>query len=333
MENPSSSYQYQKPSLNKFYPESILKLNNFEELYQKISQSISGPSFRNPIKNFIDQNCSSFIDISENSIEQHRLFQELNQMLENLLQKVLFKLQITNEDFIKAAEIGVKDPKYKKYYNQIINFGDYNFFKTIMIRRNYQLIKMAEQQMKEEQDQINKAIKQSLEEEKKKKDNEHYGGSANLKNELKSGEPQKKEEPKEINQKEHNLFFPKEIQNIINSNPYNNENPNQKNESNPQSNSDSSFNLLKENQNSENELINELQQLVINNLNKGDNNDNNDFIFGEDILFPKIGIPEDFNGKIPNYTYQKQEELRKFRDRVVKKKINGREEKDEEQNK
>lgn len=111
-------------------------------------------------------------------------------MLENLLQKVLFKLQITNEDFIKAAEIGVKDPKYKKYYNQIINFGDYNFFKTIMIKRNYQLIKMAEQQMKEEQDQINKAIKQSLEEKKKKKDNEHYGRSANLKNELKSGEPQ-----------------------------------------------------------------------------------------------------------------------------------------------
>ncbi len=98
MENPSSSYQYQKPSLNKFYPDNVLKLNNFEELYQKISQSISGPSFRNPIKNYIDQNCSSFIDISENSIEQHRLFQEFNQMLENLLQKVLFKLQITNED-------------------------------------------------------------------------------------------------------------------------------------------------------------------------------------------------------------------------------------------
>ena len=249
MENPSSQNQYQKPSLNKFYPDNVLKLNNFEELYQKISQSISGSSFRNPIKNYIDQNCSSFIDISENSMEQHRLFQEFNQMLENLLQKVLFKLQITNEDFIKAAEIGVKDPKYKKYYNQIINFGDYNFFKAIMIKRNYQLIKMAEQQMKEEQDQINKAIKQSLEEEKKKKDNEHYGGSANIKNELKSGEPQKKV-PKEINQNEHNLFFPQEIQNIINLNSYNNQN--QKNESNQQSQSDSSFNLLQENKNNEN---------------------------------------------------------------------------------
>jgi len=333
MENPSSHNQYQKPSLNKFYPDNVLKLNNFEELYQKISQGISGSSFRNPIKNFIDQNCSSFIDISENSIEQHRLFQEFNQMLENLLEKVLFKLQITSEDFLKAAEIGVKDPKYKKYYNQIINFGDYNFFKTIMIKRNYQLIKMAEQQMKAEQDQINKALKQSLEEEKKKKNNDPYGGAINIKEELKAGEPQKKEEPKEMNQKEQNLFFPKEIQNIINSNSYNNEYQKQNNESNSQSQSDSSFNLLQENKNNENELINELQQLVINNLNKGDNNDNNDFIFGEDILFPKIDIPEDFNGKIPNYTYQKQEELRKFRDRVVKKKIKGRVEDDEEQNK
>ena len=129
MENPPSYYQSQVPSLNKFYPNNVLKLNNFQELYQKVSKSISEPAFRNPMKNFIDENCSSFVDVSESSFQQYELFKEFNQLLENLLQEVLIKLNITKEDLLKAAEYGIKDPKYKKYYNQIINFGDYNFFK------------------------------------------------------------------------------------------------------------------------------------------------------------------------------------------------------------
>ena len=85
---------------------------------------------------------------------------------------------------------------------------------------------------------------------------------------------------------------------------------------------------MQNNNNNENKLINEIQQLVIDNLNKEDINDNNDFVFGEKIL-----IPENFDGKIPNYTYQKQNELRKFRERVIQKKKKGRELNENEQKK
>ena len=121
--------------------------SNPEEVYQYVAKSISGPSFRNPLKNFIDENCITFIDIEENTFEQGQLFKEMNLLLENLLADVLAEGELTQEEFLKAAERGLEDKKYKKYFNQVINFGDYNFFKNIMTKRNYQIIKMAEQQM------------------------------------------------------------------------------------------------------------------------------------------------------------------------------------------
>ena len=125
--------------------------SNPEEVYKFVAKRISGPAFRNPLKNFIDENCITFIDVDENTFEQGQLFKELNQLLENLLQEVLSEGKLTQEDFLQAAERGTSDPKYKKYFNQVINFGDYNFFKSIMTKRNYQIIKMAEQQMENAQ--------------------------------------------------------------------------------------------------------------------------------------------------------------------------------------
>ena len=121
--------------------------SNPDEVYEWVAKRISGPLFRNPLKNFIDENCITFIDIDENTHEQGQLFRELNILLENALEEIYKDGELTQEDFLKAAERGVEDKKYKKYFNQVINFGDYNFFKSIMTKRNYQIIKMAEQQM------------------------------------------------------------------------------------------------------------------------------------------------------------------------------------------
>ena len=129
--------------------------NDPESLYNWIAYKVSSPEFRNPIKNFIDENCSTFVDIDENSFEQGQLFNEMNLLLENLLKEVLDEGKITQEDFLKAAERGVTDKKYKKYFNQIINFGDYTFFKSVMTKRNYQIIQMAEKQMNQEKEMEN----------------------------------------------------------------------------------------------------------------------------------------------------------------------------------
>ena len=51
----------------------------------------------------------------------------------------------------------------------------------------------------------------------------------------------------------------------------------------------------------------------------------NEYVSKHKIQFGKIEIPNNFNGKIPEYTKEKQEELKEFRNMVVKNKINDRE--------
>ena len=46
-----------------------LNKNDPDSLYNWVAYKVSCPQFRNPIKNFIDENCSTFIDIDENSFE------------------------------------------------------------------------------------------------------------------------------------------------------------------------------------------------------------------------------------------------------------------------
>ena len=163
----------------------------------------------------------------------------MNLLLENLLKDVLEEGKISQEDFLKAAERGTTDKKYKKYFNQIINFGDYTFFKSIMTKRNYQIIQMAEKQMNKEkemennnvegqdkgvlppeivtqmleneQTEINEAIKQSLADEDEKRriaiiEEEEMKRAIKQsleqqKKELKKNEQQKKEEVKKIEPK------------------------------------------------------------------------------------------------------------------------------------
>ena len=201
--NTPENQQPQPAKKDKFDPKKPPDKSNPEEVYNYVAKRISGPTFRNPLKNFIDENCITFIDVDENTFEQGQLFKELNILLENLLDDVLKEGKLTNEDFLKAAERGIEDKQYKKYFNQVINFGDYNFFKSIMTKRNYQIIKMAEQQMtnaknmaeekkeevqtfnneqneqktkelvqkllEEENKELDEAIKQSLEEEDKRR--------------------------------------------------------------------------------------------------------------------------------------------------------------------
>ena len=164
MENPPPENEHKPAQKDKFDPKKPPDKSNPEEVYQYVAKRISCPAFRNPLKNFIDENCLTFIDVDENTFEQGQLFKELNELLENLLKDVLEDGQLSQEEFLKAAERGIEDKQYKKYFNQVINFGDYNFFKSIMTKRNYQMIKMAEQQMANMHQMAEEQLKQQGEE-------------------------------------------------------------------------------------------------------------------------------------------------------------------------
>ena len=148
-----------------------LDKNNPDSIYNWLAKKITSPSFRNIIKDFIDDNCSLFIDVDENTFQQGQLFNEFTQLIENILGDLLTEGGITQEQFLAAAERGLNDAKYKKYFDQLLNFSEYNYFKKMMTKRNYQIIKKIEESMALQQKE--KEMKQI--EEMEKKQNETQG--------------------------------------------------------------------------------------------------------------------------------------------------------------
>ena len=146
-----------------------LDKNNPDSIYNWLAKKITSPSFRNIIKDFIDDNCSLFIDVDENTFQQGQLFNEFTQLIENILGDLLTEGGITQEQFLAAAERGLNDKKYKKYFDQLLNFSEYNYFKKMMTKRNYQIIKKIEESMALQQNE--KEIKQKEEMERKQSQN------------------------------------------------------------------------------------------------------------------------------------------------------------------
>ena len=167
METPKEAKKEKQPE-----EEIPLDKNDPDSIYNWVAKKISGPSFRNIIKDFIDDNCSLFIDIEENTFQQGQIFNEFNQLLENILNDVLEEGGLTQEQFLEAAQRGLEDKKYKKYFDQLLNFGDYNFFKRCMTKRNYALIKRFEEQIAQQKEEIEEQKIQEekrIEEEKRKR--------------------------------------------------------------------------------------------------------------------------------------------------------------------
>ena len=127
----------------------------YEWIYEYVLETIKSPEFRNPIREFIDENCSSFIGVEENTFEQGGLFQEFVLLIENYLESALKNLGITDEMFCLAAKKGLEQPNDKKYFEQLISFTNYNYFKNLMTKRNLQLEKMAYEKMINNQQQQN----------------------------------------------------------------------------------------------------------------------------------------------------------------------------------
>ena len=137
-----------------------------ESQYKEILEAIVSPIFRNPIKNFIDQNCGSFLEVDENTFEQGALFNEFTQLIETSLSQLLNEYGISEEIFLKISEKGLQDPSHKKYFEQLISFSDYNYFKNLMTHRNYQLIQHMENLMR------GKDPKKEREQQKEREDKE-----------------------------------------------------------------------------------------------------------------------------------------------------------------
>ena len=145
--------------------------SNPDSIYSFIKHKLLSKYFRNPLKDFIDENCASFIGKEENSNQQYKLFNEFNKLVEKLLNNILKEGNLSQTDFLTASEKGLADPKYEEYFTQLINFSDFLFFKKLMTDRNRHLVKKAEKQMrlrgitkvvKDDDEEVQKALYLSL---------------------------------------------------------------------------------------------------------------------------------------------------------------------------
>ena len=125
----------------------------FNWIYDTVVQIVKSPEFRNPLKDFIDDNCGSFIGVEENTFEQGAIHKEFITLADNLLETMTQEIGITEEMFCMAAKRGLEDEKEnKKYFEQLIAFNNYNYFKNLMTKRNLHLEKIAyEEMMKDKQ--------------------------------------------------------------------------------------------------------------------------------------------------------------------------------------
>ena len=141
------------------------KADDFDWIYDCVLQVVKSPEFRNPIKDFIDDFCGTFIGLEENTFDQGNLHKEFVSLIDNLLETLTKDLGITEEMFCMAAKKGLNEPKAKKYFEQLISFTNYNYFKHLMTKRNFDLEKLAYQQMME--DKQNEGNDEELEKKRK----------------------------------------------------------------------------------------------------------------------------------------------------------------------
>ena len=119
---------------------------DYDWIYDLVIEIISSPEFRNPIKDFIDENCDSFVGLEENTLEQGKIFKNFIEFIDSLLASFIIEIGISEEMFILAAKKGIENPKnkmHKKYILQLISFTNYLYFKNLMTKRNIQLEQQA----------------------------------------------------------------------------------------------------------------------------------------------------------------------------------------------
>lgn len=127
--------------INIFY---IYLFNLFKDwLYDYIVEFLRSPTFKNPIKEFIDNNCSTFENKEENKLEHTLLHNKFKELIENSLEFMLIELNVNHEQFLKCAKVGLEDEKDKKHFENIIACDNFLYFKSMMVQRNAQLQEQA----------------------------------------------------------------------------------------------------------------------------------------------------------------------------------------------
>jgi hypothetical protein len=107
--------------------------------YSSLIGLLCSKTFRGPIKRFIDENCQSFEDKTENSHLQFQIHKQFADLVDSLLSHIKDELKISDNEFVELAKIGFERPEDRPYFEQVVVCDNYEWFKNCMVKRNITL--------------------------------------------------------------------------------------------------------------------------------------------------------------------------------------------------
>ena len=120
-----------------------------------IAEYLQSPVWKNPIIEFIDDNCVIFEDAEENRLEYTDIHFKFRKLIETQLEAYIQDLGITQADFVATCGKAAKKV-HRTVLQQILAVEDYLLFKKMMINRNIQMNKEALEAMKKKGKKVDK---------------------------------------------------------------------------------------------------------------------------------------------------------------------------------
>jgi len=118
-------------------------------MYDFIVQYLSSPTWRIPILTYLDENCIIFDDDEENKFEYTDIHNGFKKLVEGLVADMMAELEITEDKLLEILQAGIKDPEYKRTFEQLLIIDNFLVFRNLMIKRNKELELEALQQLHE----------------------------------------------------------------------------------------------------------------------------------------------------------------------------------------
>ncbi len=108
-------------------------------IYDYIKQYLTSPIWRNPLLDFMEENCHKFEDTEENKFEYTKIFQEFTGLTALLLESMIEEVGISEQTLEKCIIKGMKSEKDYKIFQQILLCDNFMSFKKIMVSKNKEL--------------------------------------------------------------------------------------------------------------------------------------------------------------------------------------------------
>ena len=109
------------------------------------------PLWKNPIVDFVEDNCYLFEEGEENRLEHTTMHNKFKSIIEKNLEAFIQDLGISAGDFIQACSLANKQT-HMKLLAQLQAADDYMLFKGMMVKRNIAINAQALQQIHHKQD-------------------------------------------------------------------------------------------------------------------------------------------------------------------------------------